>query len=114
MGADLEDDLDTLVYVVNEGVVRLTEEFINKGKTIAIDQGLGIYSLYLHLDEFKVSEGKKVKRGDIIALSGNSGHSTSPHLHSSVKINAQSLDPLRFIEITKKRNKLKKWKNLNI
>jgi murein DD-endopeptidase MepM/ murein hydrolase activator NlpD len=50
------------------------------------------------LNEFKVSEGQKVKRGEIIALSGNTGYSISPHLHFSVKINGISVDPLRFID----------------
>jgi murein DD-endopeptidase MepM/ murein hydrolase activator NlpD len=54
------------------------------------------------LSEFKVSEGQKVKKGEIIALSGNTGYSTSPHLHFSVKINGISVDPLRFIEIMEK------------
>jgi murein DD-endopeptidase MepM/ murein hydrolase activator NlpD len=54
------------------------------------------------LNEFKVSEGQKVKRGEIIALSGNTGYSISPHLHFSIKINGVSVDPLRFIEIVEK------------
>jgi murein DD-endopeptidase MepM/ murein hydrolase activator NlpD len=102
LGVDLEAKEGDPVFAINDGVVRLSKELPNYGKTIIIDHGLGIFSLYLHLKEFKVSEGEKVKRGEIIALSGNTGYSTSPHLHFSVKINGISVDPLRFIEIMKK------------
>jgi murein DD-endopeptidase MepM/ murein hydrolase activator NlpD len=102
LGVDLEAKEGDPVFSINDGVVRFSKELPNYGKTIIIDHGLGIFSLYLHLNEFKVSEGQKVKRGEIIALSGNTGYSTSPHLHFSVKINGISVDPLRFIEIMKK------------
>jgi len=102
LGVDLEATTGTPVFAINDGVVKLSKELPNYGKTIIIDHGLGIFSLYLHLNEFKVSEGQKVKRGEIIALSGNTGYSISPHLHFSVKINGISVDPLRFIEIMKK------------
>ncbi|TSD01862.1 MAG: peptidase M23, partial [Parcubacteria group bacterium Athens0714_26] len=72
------------------------------GKTLIIDHGLGIFSLYLHLDEFKVLNGKGVKRGELVGLSGNTGYSISPHLHFSIKANGASVDPLKFIETTKK------------
>jgi len=102
LGVDLEAEIGNPVFAINDGIVRFSQELTNYGKTIIIDHGLGIFSLYLHLDEFKVSEGKEVKRGDIIALSGNSGYSIEPHLHFSIKINGESIDPLRFIEVIKK------------
>jgi murein DD-endopeptidase MepM/ murein hydrolase activator NlpD len=102
LGVDLEADLGTPIYAINDGRVRLVQEFENYGKTLIIDHGLGIFSLYLHLKEFKVVQGQKVKRGEIIALSGNSGYSLSPHLHFSVKIEGKSVDPLKFIALTQK------------
>jgi len=102
LGVDLEAATGTPVYAINDGVVSFAKEFTNYGKTLIIDHGMGIFSLYLHLNEFKVFEGQKVKRGDIIALSGNTGYSISPHLHFSLKINGKSIDPLRFIETVKK------------
>jgi murein DD-endopeptidase MepM/ murein hydrolase activator NlpD len=102
LGVDLEATTGTPVFAINDGVVKLSKELPNYGKTIIIDHGLGIFSLYLHLNEFKVSEGQKVKRGEIIALSGNTGYSISPHLHFSIKINGVSVDPLRFVEIVEK------------
>jgi len=102
LGVDLEATSGTPVFAINDGVVKLAKELPNYGKTIIIDHGLGIFSLYLHLNEFKVSEGQKVKRGEIIALSGNTGYSISPHLHFSIKINGISVDPLRFIDTMEK------------
>jgi murein DD-endopeptidase MepM/ murein hydrolase activator NlpD len=102
LGVDLRAKEGDPVFAINDGVVRFAKELPNYGKTIVIDHGVGIFSLYLHLKEFKVSEGQKVKRGEIIALSGNTGYSTSPHLHFSIKINGVSVDPLRFINTVEK------------
>jgi len=102
LGVDLEADIGIPVYAVNDGVVRFSQELTNYGKTLIIDHGLGIFSLYLHLNEFKVLDGKEVKRGEIVGLSGSTGYSISPHLHFSIKANGASVDPLRFIETTKK------------
>jgi len=102
LGVDLEADLGSPVFAVNDGTVSFIQELTTYGKTLIIDHGFGIFSLYLHLDEFKVSEGQKVKQGQIIALSGNTGYSISPHLHFSVKIRGETVDPLKFIELTQK------------
>ena len=102
LGVDLEADTGTSIYAINDGVVRLAQDFVNYGKIIAVDHGLGVFSIYLHLDKFKAFEGKTVKRGEIIGLSGNTGYSIAPHLHLGIKIKSVSVDPLRFIETIKK------------
>lgn len=98
LGADLDADEGTSVYAINDGVVNLAENFTNYGKTIVVDHGVGIFSFYLHLNEFNVKVGDKVTRGQVIAKSGNTGYSIAPHLHFSVRIRNASVDPLRFIE----------------
>jgi len=98
LGVDLDAVEGTSVYAINNGKVVFVEELIVFGNTIIIDHGLGIYSLYLHLSEFEVSEGEIIKRGESIGLSGNTGWSVGPHLHLSIKVNGASVDPLRFIE----------------
>jgi murein DD-endopeptidase MepM/ murein hydrolase activator NlpD len=102
LGVDLEAAEGTPVYAVNNGIVRFAKELDNYGKTVVIDHGLGIFSLYLHLSEFKTFEGNEVKKGEIIGLSGNTGYSIEPHLHFSVKIGNISVDPLKFIALTQK------------
>jgi len=99
LGADLDAKTGTEVFAVNDGVVVLSRsDFTNYGKTVILDHGLGIFSLYLHLSEIKVVLDQSIKRGQVIALSGNSGYSIDPHLHFSVKIRGANIDPLRFIE----------------
>lgn len=98
LGVDLKADINTPVYAINDGAVRFSKELNTYGKTLIIDHGLGIYSLYLHLNKFKVLRGEQVEQGDVIGFSGNTGYSIAPHLHFSVKVNGSSVDPLRFIE----------------
>lgn len=98
LGVDLDADTGNSVYAANDGIVVFTESLINYGNTLIIDHGLGIYSLYLHLDSFNALKGESVKMNDIIAFSGNTGYSIEPHLHFSMKLNGSSVDPLRFIE----------------
>jgi len=98
LGVDLDAEEGTSIYVINDGQVVFAGELTVYGKTIIVDHGLGIYSLYLHLSEFKTSKGLMVERGEIIGLTGNTGWSTGPHLHLSIKANKASVDPLKFIE----------------
>ncbi len=106
LGTDLDADTGVPVYAINDGRVVFVKNLTNDGNTLVIDHGLGIYSLYLHLNEFKVSPEDMVKRGDVIATVGNTGYSLGSHLHFSVKINngtsLASVDPLRFIKSANK------------
>lgn len=102
LGVDLEAKVGTPVFAINNGKIVLTEEFNNFGKTLIIDHGGGIFSLYLHLSEFKVKEGDFVEKKQIVAFSGNTGYSLGPHLHFSIKVNEISVDPLKFIETLNK------------
>ncbi len=99
-GIDLRAGLDTKVFAVNDGKVVMARDLSNYGKTIIIDHGLGIFSLYLHLDKFRVQEGELVINGQIIALSGDSGYAAGPHLHFSMRDNGSRVDPVAFIEET--------------
>lgn len=101
-GVDLKAAPGTKVYAVNEGKVVFRQELANYGKTIVIDHGLNIFSLYLHLEQFKVSLGEMVKKKEVIGLSGNSGYSIAPHLHFSMRVGKARIDPVLFIETSKK------------
>ncbi|MFZ2414810.1 MAG: M23 family metallopeptidase [Minisyncoccia bacterium] len=100
LGVDLEANMGTPVYAVNSGIISFEKELTNYGKTIIIDHGLGIFSLYLHLDEFKKLKGDTVQLGEVIGLTGSTGYSIEPHLHFSIKVHGSSVDPLKFIDIT--------------
>lgn len=102
LGVDLRAPEKTDIHAVNDGKVVSTINLSNGGKTVVIDHGLNIFSMYLHLEEFKVSEGDMVKRNQIIGLSGDTGYSTAPHLHFSMRVGSSRIDPIVFIQTTKK------------
>ena len=97
-GTDFRAPVGTEVFSMNDGIVKVARNYSSYGNTIIIDHGLGINTLYLHLSEFKVSEGDKVKRGQLIGLSGDTGYAVGAHLHLSIKINGISIDPEKFMD----------------
>lgn len=97
LGTDFGASLGAPVVAINSGVVKKSYLDSIYGNSIIIDHGQGIYTLYLHLNERRVKDGDKVGRGEIIGTVGDSGYSSAPHLHLSVKINGISVDPLRFV-----------------
>lgn len=101
VGMDLKAPLKAAVAAINKGIVRKAYNDSVYGNTVIIDHGHGIFSTYLHLDSIKASEGKNVKKGEIIGFVGQTGYASGPHLHLSVKINSVSVDPLRFVRAFK-------------
>lgn len=100
-GTDFRAKEGTPVMAMNRGVVRVARTYRNYGKVIVIDHGLGLMTFYLHLSKIKVNEGELVRRGQTIGLSGQTGYVLSPHLHLSVRINNNSIDPPKFMELFK-------------
>lgn len=99
-GVDLRAKTPLPVMTINSGKVLLARYFPlrgTEGNLLVIDHGSGILSLYLHLSRFKVKVGDKVKKGQVVALSGASPKGTPPHLHLMVKIHGVNVDPLAFI-----------------
>lgn len=67
------------------------------GHFLVLQHASGIKTIYGHFDEISLSEGMKVGRGDLLGFMGNTGLSTSPHLHYAVVVDARAVDPLQFI-----------------
>lgn len=100
-GVDLRARTPLPVMAINSGKVLLAHHFPlsgTEGNLLVIDHGSGILSLYLHLSRFDVEQGDKVKKGQIVALTGATPRGTSPHLHFMIKVNGTNVDPLRFID----------------
>ncbi len=95
-GVDLSVPQGTQVHVVEEGVVRRASEDAVNGRVLIIDHGRGVTTAYCHNSELLVKVGQRVKRGELISLSGNTGRSTGPHLHYQLELSSQPVDPLRF------------------
>ncbi len=96
-GVDFSIKKGIEVYATGDGVVKLTRTSFNGyGKQIQVDHGFGYITKYAHLSEFLVKKGEKVKRGQPIAYSGNTGKSTAPHLHYEVIINGRYKNPIHY------------------
>jgi len=98
-GTDFRANMGTPIKVSNDGVVKLAKNRFFAGGSIIIDHGEGIFSVYYHLSKFLVKKGQKVKRGQIIALSGKSGRVTGPHLHFGIVLQNSSVEPLKFVSL---------------
>lgn len=85
------------VFATADGTVReVSDKNSTMGKTIVIDHGNGYRTSYSHLLSTLVRRSQKVQRGDVIALSGNSGLSLAPHLHYEVRYNDLRVDPIHY------------------
>lgn len=102
-GTDFKADIGTPVYPINRGVVRFAGTLPTYGKSIIIDHGLDITSLYLHLSKINVVAGQLALPHILIGKSGDTGFSGGPHLHLSIKIGGLSVDPETFLAIFKQR-----------
>ncbi len=96
-GVDFSLPQGNPVYATGDGKVKFTKSSFNGyGKQIEIDHGFGYVTKYAHLQEFLVKSGQTVKRGELIAYSGNSGKSTAPHLHYEVIIDGKHVNPVYY------------------
>jgi len=101
-GVDLRASTGTPVKVTNRGIAVLTANHFFSGKSIIIDHGGGIHSMYFHLSRISVEVGDVVEKGDLIGLTGSSGRVTGPHLHFGIRIDGRRINPLRLIEISRR------------
>lgn len=99
LGLDFGVPAGTSVQAINRGTVILAQQLYFEGGFVVIDHGQGLFSLYLHLSEFRVKEGDQVEPGQIIALSGGSGRATGPHLHLAVRWQGVYLDPAQLLHL---------------
>ncbi len=97
-GIDFRAPAGTDIETVADGRVILAESHYYAGNSVYIDHGNGIISLYFHLSKFDVSKGDVVKRGQIIGKAGSTGRSTGPHLHLSISVQGQLVDPAVLFE----------------
>lgn len=99
-GLDLRAGVGTPILAPADGVVKFTEYNQNSGygNEVALMHNYGFESYYAHLQNKPVvKEGQFVKKGDLIAFSGNSGMSTGPHLHYEIKFIGRTLNPEPFV-----------------
>lgn len=86
------------VRASNNGIVVLVKERYYSGGTVIIDHGEGLYSCYFHLSRFDVHTGDYVTQGQTIALTGDTGRITGPHLHFGIMLHGIQTDPLDLLK----------------
>ncbi len=96
-GLDLAAPLGTVVRVPADGVVTLVGDYFFNGKTVFVDHGQGLITMYCHLSAFDVQVGDQLRRGEAIGKVGATGRATGPHLHWNVSLNNVRVDPAIFI-----------------
>ena len=92
-GIDIAAPLGTSVRAPADGRVSMADHEGSYGKTMVIDHGYGVVTRFAHLSAFVKRAGESVKRGETVALVGNTGRSTGPHLHYEVHLNGIPVDP---------------------
>ena len=96
-GVDYTIPEGSRVFATADGTVReVAQRNSTSGQTVVIDHGNGYETSYNHLSKINVRKGQQVRRGDIIALSGDTGLSLAPHLHYEVRYNGMRVDPIHY------------------
>ena len=95
-GMDFTAPTGTEIFATGNAKVEFTGWIQGYGNTVILDHGYGYKTLYAHLYKSLVRKGQKVRRSDIIALVGNTGKSTGPHLHYEVRLNGKPVDPRNY------------------
>jgi len=96
-GIDFAAPRGTPVVAVNAGKVALVAEFFFPGRLVILDHGLGLFTLYFHLDTTTVVEGERVERGRTIGTVGSTGRATGPHLHFGAMVGSARIDPATLL-----------------
>ncbi len=97
-GVDLAADVGTPVMAAGGGIVTFAGFHHDFGNLVEIDHGDGIVTRYAHCSRLDVKEGEVVRRGQIIAAVGQTGHATGPHLHFEVRYKGVAKNPRKFLQ----------------
>lgn len=99
-GIDQRSAAGTPIHAVQAGVVKVVAEWNLHGRTVGIDHGQGLQSMYLHMSKTAVTEGAMVQKGDVIGYVGSTGRSTGPHLHWTLYVNGIPVNPLDWVQVS--------------
>jgi murein DD-endopeptidase MepM/ murein hydrolase activator NlpD len=98
-GVDFAAPAGTPVLASNAGVVALAEEHFFGGRSLVLDHGEGLYTMYFHLQESLVQPGQQVAQGEPIGRVGSTGRATGPHLHWGVRLYGARINPDDLLRI---------------
>ncbi|MDY6854672.1 MAG: M23 family metallopeptidase [Thermodesulfobacteriota bacterium] len=98
-GVDLRAGLGAKIRCSNTGIVALVDNLYFSGKSVFIDHGQGLYSMYFHLSQVNIKLGQRIEKGEVLGLAGSTGRATGPHLHWGVRLNKARVDPLSLLRL---------------
>ncbi|WP_457747321.1 M23 family metallopeptidase [Sulfurimonas sp.] len=103
-GSDMRAKMNTPVYATADGIVEWAgmHKRSGFGRLVILEHVFGFKSYFGHLNKIVIKSGQFVKKGDLIAYSGNSGLSNGPHLHYEIRFIHRALNPYYFIKWTQK------------
>lgn len=91
----------SVVWTTQNGIIALKQRYSNSGNTVIVDHGLGVLSLFFHLDDFAdIEVGQKIAKGNPIGTIGKTGYATGYHLHWEMRVNNIPVDPLQWTKPT--------------
>lgn len=96
-GIDIAVPTGTPVHVTADGVVERAGWSGRYGKLVIVDHGNGLETYYAHLSQLLVVPGEEVRRNEIVALTGSTGHATGPHVHYEVRVAGTAVNPYRYL-----------------
>ena len=98
-GIDYAVDRGVPVVAANGGRVVLVAEYFFPGRLVVVDHGLGLHTLYFHLDSIAVADGDLVDRGQVLGAVGATGRATGPHLHFGALVGPARIDPTTLLSL---------------
>jgi murein DD-endopeptidase MepM/ murein hydrolase activator NlpD len=98
LGIDIAGVNHNEILAANHGKVIFVGEIGIYGNVVVLDHGYGLHSLYGHLSQAKVRQGDYVRKGDLIALSGDSGLVFGDHLHFEMRVNGVPVNPIEWFD----------------
>ncbi len=96
-GVDLASPSGTPVFATADGIVGRAERFSSYGNYVQIEHGAALETRYAHLSHIAVTQGQRVRKGDVIGLVGSTGRSTGPHLHYEVRVAGEAVNPIPYM-----------------
>ena len=97
-GVDFRASVGTPIPSANRGKVIMVRHLFFNGKTVLVDHGMNIVSLYCHLSDYNVKVGDIIERGEVIGFGGNTGRSSGPHLHWGMRVQGHWINGLNMVE----------------
>jgi murein DD-endopeptidase MepM/ murein hydrolase activator NlpD len=96
-GVDISARMNAPIIAPASGIITYVGKEGGYGRMVRINHGHGVVTRFAHIEKALVKKGQRVKRGETIALVGNTGRSTGPHVHYEVHLNGVPVNPLRYI-----------------